>query len=153
MRLFRWIVGRQRGRGVIGGDDEFEFPVVGTLRHQAVLEGICNGRAREGVHRFCAALLTPQPTNPHDRHAVVVTIQGREVGHLSREDASDFLRALRQGGYADAACEALIVGGWDRGRGDQGNFGVRLNACLPFRLYSAKEWRRRRGEPSEGTIG
>lgn len=146
MELFRRIFGsRPQGRGVVVGDDEFEFHVVGTSYHQAALEDICGGRTREGVHRYCAVLLSPQPSSRYGRHAVAVTIYGVEVGHLDREHAPDFLRALHGEGYADAACEGLIVGGWDRGGYDKGLFGVRLNAQLPFSLYSAQEWKRRHG--------
>jgi len=151
MGLWRWLFGR-RARGVVVGDDEFEFRVVGTLHHQRAIENMCGRRSREGAHRYCAALLTPQPTNPHDRHAVAVTIHDVEVGFLDREDARDFLRVLGAGGYADAACEAELVGGWDRGGDDQGYFGVRLNACLPFSLYPAQEWHRRRHEAALSAV-
>jgi hypothetical protein len=73
-----------------------------------------------------------------------VTIYGLEVGHLDRELARDFGHALNEARFADAACEALIVGGWYRGDGDQGYFGVRLNAYTPFSLYPASEWHGRR---------
>jgi len=144
MGLFRWIVGA-RERGVVAGDGEFEFRVVGSLHHQKALETICGAHKREGEHHYCAALLTPQPSNRHDRHAVVVTIHGIEVGFLDREDAREFGRLLRRAGFADAACEAEIVGGWDRGDSNQGYYGVRLNAFLPFQVYSAREWARRSG--------
>lgn len=129
------------GRGVLAGDGAFEFHVVGTSHHQAAIQGMCGGRTPEGVHHYCAALLAPQPNNPYDRHAVVVTIYGIEVGFLDREEAREFGGVLRSSGFADAACEALIVGGWDRGGHDWGYYGVRLNAILPFSLYSADEWR------------
>jgi hypothetical protein len=144
MGLFRWMFAtRPHRRGVLAGDDEFGFHVVGTSHHQAVLEQICGGRTRAGVHRYCAALLTPQPSNPYDRHAVAVMVYDVEVGFLDRADARDFGRVLRGEGFTDAACEALIVGGWDRGGHDRGYFGVRLNACLPLQIYPAEEWGRR----------
>lgn len=101
MGLFRWIFGA-RSRGVVAGDGEFEFRVVGSLHHQSALESICGNHKREGEHRYCAALLTPQPSNRHDRHAIAVTIRGIEVGFLDREDARDFGQILRRGGFADA---------------------------------------------------
>ena len=118
MGFWTWLTGRPRERGVLIGDNEFAFHVVGTSFHQTALEDLCGKRTPEGVHHYCAALLTPQPNNPHDRHAVAVTIRGIEVGHLERDVAPDFLAALRHGSFADAASEALIVGGWDRGGHD-----------------------------------
>lgn len=142
MGLLSWIFGRGRRRGVVVGDGEFEYHLVGTSHYQAALETICGGKTRDSAHHFCAALVTPQPNNPYDRHAVVVAIFGMIVGHLDRDDAREFIRALRHGGYADAACEASIVGGWDRGHDDTGYFGVRLNAALPFEIFSPEQWRR-----------
>jgi hypothetical protein len=138
---------------VLAGDGEFASHIVGTSLHQATLEYLF-GRTSVGVHRYCAALLTPQPNNPHDRKAVAVMIYELEVGHLERDVAPDFLRALCKGGFADAACEALILGGWKRSGHDWGDFSVRLNASTPFRIYPVRngingreitpihEWRR-----------
>jgi len=97
-------------------------------------------RRRDGTHHYCGALLASPSTSRHERHAVAVMAYGIEVGLLDPENASDFLRALRKGRYTDAACEALIVGGWDRGGHDRGTFGVRLNAQMPLKLFPAKEW-------------
>jgi hypothetical protein len=127
---------------VLAGDGEFAFHIVATSLHQATLEYLF-GRTSTGVHRYGAALLTPQPNNPHDRKAVAVMIYELEVGHLERDVAPDFLRALRKGGFADAACEALILGGWERGGHDWGDFSVRLNARTPFTIYSIMEWQQR----------
>ena len=142
MGLLQSIFGGTSARGVVAGDGEFNFHVVGTLHHQTELEMICGGHHRASAHQYCAALLAPE-FNVHDRHAVAVVIRERQVGHLSREDAREFREALHGSRYADAACEAMIVGGWDRGGNNKGYFGVRLNARLPFRIYPAKEWHRR----------
>jgi hypothetical protein len=131
------------GTAAIIGDGKFAFPVVGESHHDAALEQLAGGRTEEGVHVTCAALLLPQPDNPYDPDAVAVFIRGQEVGFLARNVAPEFLQALHTGGYDRAASEAVIVGGWDRGRGDRGNFGVRLNACRPFRLEAAENWARR----------
>jgi hypothetical protein len=151
MGLRRWLFGRRAdARGVVIGDGEFEFHVVGTSYHQEALLEMCGKRTRQGVHRYCAALLSPQPRNPYDRHAIAVTVHGIEIGHLDREDAREFGQVLRRGAFADAACEALIVGGWDRGGHDWGYFGVRLNACLPFDMCSVEDWHAHRRHPSSG---
>lgn len=142
MSLWNWPFSRPRERGVLAGDGKFACHVVGTSLHQATLEYLFS-RTSTGLHRYCAALLTPQPNNPHDRKAVAVMIFDLEVGHLERDVAPDFLRALRKGGFADAACEALILGGWERGGHDWGDFNVRLNARTPFSIYPVGEWQQR----------
>ena len=38
----------------------------------------------------CIAALVPEPSNPYDSNAVMVQIDGRHVGYLSREDAVAF---------------------------------------------------------------
>jgi hypothetical protein len=35
------------------------------------------------------------------------------------------------------SCKAKIVGGWDRGEGDRGYFGVKLSLALPPRIHRA----------------
>jgi hypothetical protein len=35
-------------------------------------------------------------------------------------------------GISEVECKAVIQGGWDRGEGDTGEFGVRLNIIRPF---------------------
>lgn len=128
---------------VIVGDGKFAFPVVGESHHEAMLERLAGGRTKDGVHIACAVLLLPQPDNPYDPDAVAAFIRGHEVGFLARNVAGEFLQALAAGGYDRAGCEAVIVGGWDRGPADTGFFGVRLNACRPFRLIPAEQWARR----------
>ena len=140
MGFWRRLTGRPRERGVLVGDNEFAFNVVGTSFHQTALEELCGKRTAHGVHHYCAALLTPQPDNPYDPHAVAVTIHGIEVGHLERDAAPEFLAALRRGGFAAAASEALIVGGWDRGGHDWGYFGVRLDLYVPFECVTAEAY-------------
>jgi hypothetical protein len=132
-------------RGVVVGDGAFAFQIAGASHYQDALALICGGRTREGVHGFrCAALLAPESKNPYDRNAIEVIIRGARVGYLHRDVALEFLLVLQRYRFRDAACEAEIVGGWDRGPVDRGFFGVRLNTCLPFRLCSGEQWWQRR---------
>ena len=62
-----------------------------------------------------------------------MTVNGRTVAHLSRDWAAKFNAALASNGYAQASCNALIVGGWERG-GDRGHFGIKLDIALPLDL-------------------
>ena len=138
MGLFDWIFSRPHGPGVLLGDGNFDFPVVGTSSHQDALDRIAGVRTRSGSRRYCAALLAREPDHP----AVAISVGGIPVGYIVREHALDFGDALRQSGYVDAACEALIVGSWLRGAADWGWVGLRLNAALPFRIISVDQYSR-----------
>ncbi len=61
--------------------------VVGESHYQPALRAICGSDRDEDVAYDCIAALVPEPTNPHDRHAVMVQIDGQRVGYLSRQDA------------------------------------------------------------------
>ncbi len=127
-----------RRRAVIVGDGEFRFPIVGESHYQEQIEAIAGGRSEDGARDILVeAFLNPEPNNPYDPNAVVVTIQNQTVGYLSRDTAKIFCRTLAAGGFETVSCEAVINGGWNRGGGDRGHFGVRLNAVMPFRLKAA----------------
>jgi hypothetical protein len=64
--------------------------------------------------------------NPADPMAVRIEVQGHTVGYLSRYQAVQF----RKRSQTAVDCGAKIVGGWDRGRGDTGHFGVELDLTL-----------------------
>ena len=105
------------------------------LDPQAALEDLCRGRTADGADAFFTATLVPEPENPYDRNAVRVDIDGFTVGYLARPEAKAFRAALRGIGLGTraTACEARVVGGWDRGEGDVGHFGVRLDFEWPLR--------------------
>jgi uncharacterized protein len=104
-----------------------QVEVVGTSRYQDELLELAGGRRHYGgarvetVARLLPDLVEGQP-------AVIVTIAGWRVGHLSDVDATAYREAItavieREG---MASCEATVVGGWERAHGDIGYFGVRL---------------------------
>lgn len=111
------------------GPGLFELEVVGESNYQAALERVCGGRTGDGHDLRVKALLVLEDANPYDSNAVRVDIDGQAVGYLSRRHAVQYRRALAATGYgrADAYCDAVIRGGWDRGGGDRGHFGVRLD--------------------------
>jgi len=149
MGFWSWWRPTARTRGVVMGGGTFKMHVVGTSQHQQMLENLCGERTSAGAHSYSAALLTPQPRNRYDRQAVAVTIHGIEVGHLERDTARDFLDALHEQRFADAACEAVIVGGWNRGGDNWGYYEVRLNAFMPFEIVPASQWH---GAPPPGNV-
>jgi hypothetical protein len=123
---------RARLRGWVGGrrdvnlHGEAEVEVVGESLHQDELLALAGGeRPYGGVELDAAVELLP---DPGDLLAVDVVIDGRTVGRLRREDAATLRQLVDQAIERDGAaiCHGEIRGGWDRGRGDVGLFGVVL---------------------------
>ena len=114
------------------GSGAFALPIVGESHYQEALEAICGPRSDEGEDRRVEARLVLENDNPHDSMAVRVDIQGQTVGHLSREHARQYRKQLERAGCAstDAYCKARIRGGWDRGEGGQGHYGVFLDLSM-----------------------
>lgn len=109
------------------GDSRFD--VVGESNYQDALEKICGGKKSESAHHEDFAFLLPESENTFDPNAVMVLVQGKNVGYLSRPDAARFkkgiLRAMAEGDGKPVAVKAVVVGGWKRGH-DEGHYGVRL---------------------------
>ncbi len=107
----------------------FEAPIVGESHYQGTLERICGGRTRDGAEKHVEATLILEDTNPHDPMAVRIDVQDKTVGYLSREDARSYRQRLEEAGHPNliGVCAAVIRGGWDRGHGDKGHFGVWLD--------------------------
>lgn len=103
--------------------------VVGESYYEEAFLHLTGGRCPEGFHAPCTASLVPEPDNPYDPMAIAVHIGQHKVGHLSRDEARAYRsfidEAVRDRGLATAS--ATINGGWDRGGGDAGSFGVVLN--------------------------
>lgn len=113
-----------------GGAD---VEVKGEAGYQGALSAICGGRSSAGHHRPVRALLVREPSNTYDPNAVKVTVRGRLVGYLSRPEAARYAPALDllAGRGLTGECDATIVGGWDRGDGDTGHFGIWLRLAGP----------------------
>lgn len=136
MSFLKRIFGRGEPAGnlseiTLQGTGRFPLSVVGESRYQRDLETICGGRTEEGADLTKSARLILEDTNPYDRSAVRVEIDGRTVGYLSREDAKAYRRYLQRirAGRAVGVCEARIRGGWRRGN-EEGYFGVFLDFAL-----------------------
>nr|WP_314540070.1 HIRAN domain-containing protein [uncultured Massilia sp.] len=117
----------------IKGSGAFSFDVAGESFYPDSFSSLCGPRSAEAVNIAKRAQLALQDDNPHDKYAVRVTIDGYPVGHLSREHARAFRRTVRYGElsmYEAFECAAIICGGWDKGNGDAGNYGVRLDLQL-----------------------
>lgn len=110
----------------------YSVEVVGESHYQENLEAICGERTPEGENRVIEAVLVLDDTNPLDDQAVRVEIESKTVGYLSRDNARTFRDWRSKQGQAGIAfpCMASIAGGWDRGGGDVGHYGVRLDLSL-----------------------
>lgn len=135
MGLLAWLFGRKSRESEdesiahLAGPGTFSFDIVGESNYQAALESICGGHSFEGQEKSVKAFLFHEDNNPYDAKAIRVDIERKTVGYLSRENAREYRRKLQEAGYPPitAACSAKIVGGWDRGSGDKGHFGVKLD--------------------------
>ncbi len=123
---------------IIGGDSFFTFEVAGASFYQDALEMIVGGRKDASVYFRTIALLSSEPDNEHDKNAIAVRINGMTVAHIKREHNILLREQLSEIGICgDVQCRAMIAGGWDRGSGNRGNFGVRLDLAWPLEVRSA----------------
>lgn len=113
--------------------DEYDFEVVGESHYQPALRALAGAHGDDAAQIETTAVLVPDDANPHDDKAVAVLIDGRQVGHLSREDARSYRRRLatRKQGMVAAQCGALIMGGFIDRNGRRAHYGVRLD-MKPF---------------------
>jgi hypothetical protein len=102
---------------------------VGESHYQDAPRTLCGTQAWEDVRFDCTAVLVPEPSNPHDPNAIMVQVDARLVGYLSRYDAVSY-SALIQGAMPRLIqCQARIAG---RGPGaDTSNLGVFLRLPPP----------------------
>lgn len=109
---------------ILEGDGRFRLPVVGESFCEDAFLSICGPRTPIGYDLIVDAALIPESDNRFDTKAVRVEVRGKRVGYLSRSMARRYrVRFGRRTVY----CKAKIIGGWDRGGGDSGHFGVRLD--------------------------
>ena len=132
---------------IVIGDGQFGMNAVGTAPHQDELERIAGGRTQAGADVLCGALLVPEPKNPRDPGAVAVVISSQVIGYLPSDVAPSLKEALRAGQFVGAGCAARIVGGAERPSGEGADFGVRLDAYVPFRLQSIAKQPARNAAP------
>jgi hypothetical protein len=108
---------------------EPRLPVVGESFYQPALLAISGSSPGEEVALDCIAELVPEPSNPHDPNAIMVKVEGRCVGHLSRQNAVRFgprINAMIKAGQP-AICNAFIGCKPDTGNP---NLGVSLEVTL-----------------------
>jgi hypothetical protein len=130
----------------LGAGRGFNIQAVGESQFQSELGSIVGGRCVEGHNCQVPAELVLAGTE-RDPNAVGIKINNRPVGYLPFDVAElvrPLLVALRPRKRA-ITCKAKIVGGWDRGKNDQGYFGVKLSLTLPPKIHP--EAGQSRGDP------
>lgn len=128
--IVRWQTKASRDAiGDLRGPGNFDVDVVGESNYQDALESICGGRDEDGARKEIKALLILEDDNRHDNLAVRVDINGQTIGYLARATARQYRTRLKEAGHPrlTGRCDAIIVGGWDRGKRDRGHFGVKLD--------------------------
>jgi hypothetical protein len=118
-------------------EDGAYVDVVGESRCQSVLDAAAEGRTLDGPRQpDHIGVLLPEPSNVYDPNAVRVFLPAGRVGYLSREDAVRYRAVIDQLAASGQvlAARACITGGWDRGDGDVGSFGVVLYMGAPDSL-------------------
>jgi hypothetical protein len=105
---------------------DIQVDVVGESHYQPAIRTACNWKPGADTLFDCMAELVPEPTNPYDRNAIKVTIDGACVGHLSRQDAVTLGPAIRETikRQGSGMCRAVIAG---RANSDTDNLGVFLH--------------------------
>ncbi len=112
-----------------GGDGK-AIEVKGEATYQKALERIAGPKTAEGGAPDVVAYLEPDPSNPYDSNAVKVFVTGLLVGYINRDDAEWVQKTCldiqcEEGGKL-VAMKGQLVGGWDRGGGDEGSWGIWL---------------------------
>lgn len=109
----------------------FRLEVTGESHFVQNFERICGPRCEDGEDREVDAQLVPDDTNPYDRNAVQVQVQGLQVGWLGKQDAKVFrTRAAADGWQLPVSCRGRITGGWEREEEEPGHYGIRLDFPL-----------------------
>lgn len=105
-------------------DNHMRMSVVGESFYQDAIIKVSGAPASGEFRHECTACLVPEPTNPHDKFAVRVEIDGTHVGYLPRGSARRYHRRLvallADGGTS--TCFAFV----GRRDGENPNLGVSL---------------------------
>ena len=109
--------------------DRYAVEVVGESHFQDALDRICGGRTKAGHRLETKASLVLEYGGPHAPKAIRVDIDGQTAGYVERKAARNLWESLAEIELDKkiATCDAIILGGWDRGKGDRGYFGVKLD--------------------------
>lgn len=114
------------------GDGSYPLEIVGESFYDAPIAralGLKLEANRDAVHERRIAVLAFDDENAADPNAVALTFGTEVCGYLPRELAPRFRRLVeaKKPGATMAGVWVLVTGGWNRGRGDRGFFGIRVD--------------------------
>jgi hypothetical protein len=91
----------------------FQLKTVGAYYYHDALAVIARNSFGENALVFCTATLIPEDTNPYDRNAIKIQIEGLHVGYLSHEDAIQFRQHFNKFSLdiQTTTCDAVISAG------------------------------------------
>jgi len=117
----------------IEGDGHYDLEVVGESHYQRHLNLLSGRYSKKGGDRELIAKLHYENTNPNDKMAIRVVINGGAVGYLSRKDARLARKRMEKVGLEGLiiSCNAEIVGGKRVGFFKKTDFAVWLD--LPIK--------------------
>ena len=121
-----------RRTGVLLGN--FSPEVVGESFYHRDLAELALALAADGEKAHCFAELVREPSNQYDSNAIRVVIHGRTVGHVNREDASDYQALLksREERGERSFVQVTLNGGERTSSGGIGPIGVAIwGMCWP----------------------
>ena len=117
----------------IEGDGQYDLEVVGESHHQRHLNVLSERYSKKVSDRELIAKLHYENTNPHDKKAIRVVIDGGTVGYLSHKDARLLRKRIEKVKPEGLiiSCDAEIMGGKRVGFFKKTDFGVWLD--LPIK--------------------
>lgn len=120
---------------LLPGDGSYSFQIVGESHRQDALRLIAGSEEKKGKEHHCDAVLVHEPSNPHDKNAFAVTIEGHKVGYVPKDEAKLLVTAMKEKMLSDGfavGCKAIINGGWISKGGYTGKYGVLLDLDTGF---------------------
>lgn len=114
--------------------------VRGESQYEAAFDAALGRRNEDGARGSeITVVLRHDADNPYDPNAVAVLLGGQVCGHVAREAApvlAPVVDAVVAAGKVPA-CQAILSGGWDRGGGDRGHYGIELDLADPKELLAS----------------
>lgn len=108
-------------------DGRYDLLMVGTSHYYDTIKELY-GETKGNYHN--RARLISEIDNSHDKNAVRVEIDGKQVGFLSSADATKYRRKLSQWGHVNATCECRVKISTKSAENDRVLFFVRLDVDI-----------------------